>query len=804
MPGAVHPGREGIAGALRVLLLLVLATGSVPTELAAQTAATLFGRTPDAGGAPVQNVAVTLLGTSDPSFRRTVLSDASGTYRMVGLPPGNYRLRADRLGYRGGDERQIQLQAGESRRVDIPLQMDTVAIEGILVQGRRDRDRERARFETEPGVTARVVEGSDLKVLPGLAEADVLRAIELLPGVVSTSDFSSAFHVRGGSADQNLFLLDGFPIFNPFHLGGLFGVFNADAVARAELLAGGFGAEYGGRVSSVLNVESRIAEGDQVEVSGGISLLASRLLVRAPLPPAIGRSLGGDAGSWFVSARRSYFDQILRPVADFPYHLTDLQGHLSLETRGGGRVSLTAYGGRDVLDLSDFQPPGDEDESSILRVRWGWGNRLAGLRWEQPIGAGWILDSRLGYTTFDEALGFLDFDDVRFASRIGQWMSRADLSRDLSPTLALRTGAALDRIDYVNRGEAGGTTFFDSRDSGLLLGGYAGLRWLPGEWIVEPGLRIDSWFAGDTTHALLSPRFAAKRFLDREREMAVKFAVGRYTQFLHSLRNEEFPVSNDTWIAADRFVPPVVSDQVQVGVERFWGEAWSLSLEAYLRSFRGVTDFNLADDPNDPGDDLLSGSGRSVGIDLLGRRTSGPLQGWLAVSFLRATRTLPDPLAAGWEDLPPEVTFPPIFDRRVDLNLVAQYDAPRGVELGARWTYGSPLPYTRPVGQYAGWRYNTLRGRYEPIASGGEGPPVYVVLGERNAERYPPYHRLDVTVRRPMERRWGSWTPYLQVLNVYNRRNVLFFFYNYDRVPPTRSGISMFPVLPAVGVEVTF
>jgi hypothetical protein len=132
----------------------------------------------------------------------------------------------------------------------------------------------------------------------------------------------------------------------------------------------------------------------------------------------------------------------------------------------------------------------------------------------------------------------------------------------------------------------------------------------------------------------------------------------------------------------------------------------------------------------------------------------------------------------------------------VDLDLVAQYDAPRGVELGARWTFGSPLPYTRPVGQYVGWRYNALRGRFEPLASAVERAPLYVVLGERNAQRYPPYHRLDVTVRRPSSGRWGSWTPYLQVLNVYNRRNVLFYFYNYDRVPPTRSGISMFPVLP--------
>jgi hypothetical protein len=785
--GLGHPVSR-ISRLLTWSVILASSLGALPA--AAQSGASLFGRATDEASQPVQNVAVTLLGVSNPGFRRTVLSDASGAYRMVAVPAGSYRVRADRLGYRGGEEREISLERGESRRFDIVLSVDTVVLEGVVVEGRRDLERERARFETDAGVTARVVEGRTLRLLPGLAEADVLRAVELLPGVVSTSDFSSAFHVRGGSADQNLFLLDGFPIYNPFHLGGLFGVFNGDAIERAELLAGGFGAEYGGRVSSVLNVESRPAGRDGLEVSGGISLLASRLLVGAPLPAPLGGLAGGEGGSWFLSARRSYFDQILRPVVDFPYHLSDLQARMEIGTAGDGRISLTGYTGRDVLDLSSFQPPSGEEESSILRLRWSWGNSVSGLRWEQPLGAGWLLDSRAGFTRFDDSLGFLDFDDVRFSSEIEQWMLRSDLSRDLGPGLALRTGLAFDRLAYANRGEAGGTVFFDARDRGVLLGGYGSLRWAPGAWIVEPGLRADSWRSGNATHTLLSPRFAAKRFFGESRSTALKLAVGRYTQFLHSLRNEELPVSNDTWIAAGEFVPPVVSDQVQLGVETFRDDGWSLSLEAYFRDFRGVTEFNIADDPH--------------GVDLLIRRTSGPVEGWIALSYLRATRTLPDPLAAGWSDLPPETTFSPIFDRRLDLDLVAQYTLPREIELGARFNYGSPLPYTRPVAQHVGWRYDNLRGRYEPVAADGEDPSVYVVLGERNAERYPPYHRLDVTIRRAFERSWGSWTPYLQVLNVYNRRNVLFYFYNYDSVPPTRSGLSMFPVLPAVGVEVAF
>src|SRR5690606_13007049 len=125
-----------------------------------------------------------------------------------------------------------------------------------------------------------------------------------------------------------------------------------------------------------------------------------------------------------------------------------------------------------------------------------------------------------------------------------------------------------------------------------------------------------------------------------------------------------------------------------------------------------------------------------------------------------------------------------------DLDLVLQYDAPRNVEVGLRWNFGSPLPYTRPVGQYMAWRLSPIRRQYEPLQSSDEEPPLYAYLGERNGQRYPPYHRLDLTVRRRLERSWGSWTPYLQVLNAYNRKNVLWYFFNYDRTPPTRSGLS--------------
>jgi hypothetical protein len=802
-----------------------------PSPARAQETAAVAGRVLNPAGEPVAGAAVIATPGAGGRARRAT-SGEDGGYRIAGLRPGAWTLRATRLGYAAAVQ-QVTLGAGE-RQVELRLSDQALVLDPVEVRSRRDSERERTRFETEAGVTTRVITGDEIKMLPGLGEADVLRAVEVLPGVVSTSDFSSAFNVRGGSSDQNLILLDGFTIFNPFHLGGLFSVFNSDVIARAELLSGGFGAEYGGRVSSVLTVESDAGEGD-LGVDVGVSVLATRLAVRSGMPDALVRGLGAERGSWFVAGRRSYFDALLRPVTDFPYHLTDLQTGAVVETRGGGRLQLTGYVGEDVLDLSDFDPPGDEDDAgSILRLRWNWGNDVAGIHWTQPLGSRWVSETRLGFSRFAEALTFPDFDDTRFASSITEAALRQDFTRQVSGSLTAQAGGEVTRLEYENRADAGGTTFFANGGDGVFGAAYGQVRWQPTPaWIVEPGVRVDlarsdagacgggapldvdipddgGAEALDSNDAgacvLFSPRLAVKRFLGARRDAAVKLAIGRYVQFLHSLRDEALPISNDRWILADRYVPPVVSDQVQLGIEKYWGEDWYASAEAYYRTYDGVTDLNVADDPNVPTDDLLRGEGHSYGLDLLVRRNTGRLWGWTTISLLRAERTFPDPLAQGIDGVPRTVTFAPVFDRRVDVDLVLQYRLGRGMETGLRWNYGSGTPYTRPAAQIVSFETDVADGGYRLPRPESDDPdvPYYVVPGDRNRERYPAYHRLDLTVRRPYTRRWGTFTPYLQVLNVYNQRNVLFYFFSYDKSPPTRSGISMFPLLPAIGVEASF
>jgi hypothetical protein len=777
------------SAALGLLACVALA----PRGASAQTTGTVEGRIRDDQGVAVYTATVVL--TDADSLRRSAETDRLGFFRVGGLGPGSYRVDASRLGHAPATT-EVTVQAGGRVELDLVLARAAVQVAGVAVEA--ERSRARVRFEEVAGRTVHELGIEDLRRIPGVAEADLLRAIEVLPGVVSTSDFSSAFHVRGGSADQNLILLDGVPIISPFHLGGFFSVFNADMMARAELSSGGFPARFGGRVSSLIEIESDPGDGD-FRVDGGVSVLAARLAVGDGFT---GSPIGLVNARWRVSARRSYFDQIMRPVFHFPYHLTDLQGVFEGWTGGGDRIRVSAYSGADVLDLTQLDP-----EDFPLRIQWDWGNDVVGASWSHPLRRGGSLDVTGGFTQYGTELVFPEFGDTRFKSRIRQGLLKADLSMLPDERRRLGFGVSADRLKYDNLFQSGGTVFGDGLGTGWQLGGYAQAEWtVPQAWVLETGLRLDAW-APDPGDPLVevAPRVAVKRFLGGG-AVALKGAVGRYTQFVHSLRDEELPLGLDIWVLSGAHAPRVISDQIQGGVETFLGEQWQLSAEGYWRRFDGVLTFNAAEDPNDDFDDMLRGRGTSWGWDVMARRDGPGLSGWLALSWLKAQRTFPDILAP--LEPRPDVTYAPVFDRRVDLDLVLRFPVGGGWLGGLRWNFGSGTPYTRALGSYAYYTPRmTQNGRlfWQGADDNTDTFGGYAVwLGERNGTRYPAYHRLDLSVRKRYEKSWGHITPYLDVLNLYNRKNVLFYFYEFERNPPTRSGISMFPLLPTIGVEAGF
>ena len=782
----------------REVVLLVGIFLLPPLEPLAAQDGTVQGRVRDDEGTPVYNATVVLRRSGTPVV--AVDTDRLGSFRFFGVTPGPYTVGVQALGYTEYSE-EIVVDPAETLELEVRLERNALLLDGISVEA--ERNRARVVFETVGGATIRDLDLEAVRTVPALAEPDPVRALEVLPGVVSTSDFSASFHVRGGSQDQNLILLDGMPIYSPFHLGGIFSVFNADMIDRVELYSGGFPAEHGGRVSSVLQVESDSGDGDFSGVAA-VSLLATRVAIGGGLGTSVSSALGFENIHYRVSARRSYID-VLAPQV--PYHLTDFQGLIEGWTTGGDRIALTGYVGRDVFDLTNL-----DDEDFPLRIDWDWGNDAIGVRWTHPRRGGGSLDVRANFSRFSTGLAFPDCADTRLSSRIKQGQFRADL--DLRPTehVSVQVGTSVEVQDYKNLFSSGGTDFATGIGNGLLLGAYVQTRWSPDVWLVELGLRADGYDPDPGSRVgEISPRLAVQRFLGAG-DLAVKLAVGRYTQFVHSLRDEELPLGLDFWMLAGARAPHTISDQIQAGIEGYRGDNWFWSVEAYARSFDGVVTFNTAENPNDDFDDVLSGEGFSYGVDLLIRRETGEVTGWMDVSFLNADRTFPDPLSP----LPgqPEVSYAPIFDRRVDVDFVLSYPAPWGWEGGIRWNLGTGIPYTNVLGSYQYYDPRYVGGRglqwsgapdpTDPEADPDDNGDFGVILGDRNSVRYPSYHRLDLSFRRTFDKSWGSLTPYINLLNVYNRQNVLFYFFEYERTPATRSGVSMFPLLPTFGLEVRF
>ena len=770
--------------------------------------ATVSGRVRSEVAVPVAGATARLRLLADTTVQSVTGTNALGFFAFRDLMAGRYRLTVGRIGYALHDQ-EVEVEPAADLQLEIALAEQAVELDAVVVEARRSR--QRARFEESAGVTVQELSLAELRNIPGLAEPDPVRAVDVLPGVTRVSDYTAVLNVRGGSGDQNLILMDRVPIFHPFHLLGIFSVFNPDMVQRAELRSGGFPAEYGGRASSVLLIESDVGDGN-LGVDAGLGLISSRLAVRGSLPAGVRDGLGLGAARWKISARRSYWDILTKLTGpSFPYSLTDFQTVFEGWTKGGDRVRINAYSGRDQIQLRDLQflfsnmesplrDDFDEDQQDAgWNVRWPWGNDAVGASWTHLMPGGGTLDIHGSLSRFAARFNFTEYEDTRMETEIGQSSLGADLELRPTPRTRWKSGLNASRRETSNLTKGFPPHFQNSEGAGWESSAYTQMAWTPSpRWLLEGGLRWDHWRPRDgRTTAALSPRVALKRFL-RDGRWAVRMAGGRHTQFLHSLRDERLPVSLDAWVLAGRNVPALISDQIQAGVEGYLGSdrSWFATAEAYYRTYDGVVAQNWADDPADPEDDLLSGEGRSYGVDVMVRRDAGKTRGWVSASFLKASRTFED-TDAGLVPAP-VIDFPPIFDRRLEIDLVVQSDLPWGVEGGLRLNVGTGLPYTRQLVKYPKYEQRLIDLRVEDASARA------VLLGPRNGARLPAYHRLDVSFRKTVQKGWGSLTPYLNVINVYNRDNVLWYQRHYHSGGLSKLEDHMLPILPTIGVEVSF
>jgi hypothetical protein len=755
----------------------------VPTVLAAQAPGTgvIAGRVtgrPDSIAAsqisiPIAGATVGIVGSA-----LGVTTDPDGRYTLGNVPAGRTTMRFHRLGYRTLD-RSIAVMPNDTVRVDVALEVEAQQLSPVRTDVSRT---EVESFTARPNVGTVAMPAQMMAGVPAIGEPDVARVVQLLAGVSARNDYNTGLNVRGGSADQNLVLLDGIPIYNPFHMGGLFSTFMDASVGGIELMTGAFPARYDGRLSSVLDVRSADETRPGLHGTTDASVLATT--------GQLAGALGNGRGSWSVAARRTYADAIASAFShdNFPYHFLDLQAHASYLLPNNWRLAVTGYAGRDLLDLNLASFVKDTTVSSAGEgaFRYDWGNRVVGATLTKAFTPSVTFEQRVSTSGFSTGLNIADNAQAQRSDVHDVRVSGSLDARSVANEWSLGYELASTHVRYASSSTQTGTTAFDIVQDPMSYSAWLDDIWrVSSRWIIEGGLRGEI-LSGGRDWGAPSPRLSIKYFATPT--IALSAAAGRVTQTMHSLAGDGPFRFFDIWLASDQYIPVERAWHWVAGIERRL-ETTSIKIEGYVKKYDRVLDANPSDDPSRRGDEFFPATGLAYGVDLFARwqPAHGPT-GWLSYSYGVASHERDG------------VVWAPGNDRRHDVNLVAMWRLKR-YRLGARFGYATGTPYTPVVGQIARRVYNPSSDTWDT-----GNPQIFLdPLGAtRNSARFPPTQRLDVDVSREVSVRGVTVSPYLSVVNAYNARNVFAYIYDYATDAPTRRALSQFPILPSVGVRLAF
>jgi TonB dependent receptor/TonB-dependent Receptor Plug Domain len=629
-----------------------------------------------------------------------------------------------------------------------------------------------------------------------LGERDILKTIQLLPGVKSAGEGNTGFYARGGGVDQNLILLDEAPVYNPSHALGYLSVFNADAVKDVKLITGGIPAEYGGRLSSVLDIRTNDGNMKEFGASGGVGLIATRLTLQGPIVT--------DEGSYLVSARRTYADMFLKLSSDTLINRTslyfyDLNAKANYRLGEKDRIFLSGYFGRDNFNYPDV-------------IGFNWGNAAATARWNHIFGEQFFANTTLTFSdyTYANTVGAAT-NQYEITSGIKDFNLKADFQYFIGSHNSVKFGMnAIYHTFFPGAVTAGPTSFTNTialeNKQALENALYASHEFeiIPAV-AINYGLRLSSFSLlgpahlytydsyGDiesataypsgkfiTTYTSLEPRFAATALLNES--SSIKVSYNRTAQYLHLLSNSTTTNPSDLWVPSTNNIKPQYADQVALGYFRnFEDNAFEASLEVYYKSMQNLIDYrNGADLQLNPNVEslLLFGKGWSYGAEFLLRKKVGPLTGWIGYT-LSQTREQFDEINQGQ-------VFPARQDRTHDVSVVVVYDLNSTWNLSAVWVYNTGNAVTFPAGNY--WIDRRL-------------VPYYT---ERNAYRMPAYHRLDLSATWKLGEKSSL---NFSVYNAYNRMNAYAIYFRQMKSDPTKTEavqITLFPFIPSVTYNFAF
>ncbi len=725
-------------------------------------------------------------------------TNLNGYYVIPKVPAGESMLIVDYIGYKQFKQK-LTLMPGDKKIVTVSLEVGNIQMEKVIVTGEALTTSEKlfrkpiSKIELAP---------RQIKQMPQVAESDLLRSLQTLPGILPVSDFSSALYVRGGTPDQNLHLIDGTDVYNPEHAFGLFSTFNTDAIKKVELSKGGFGAQYGGRLSSILNVTNLDGNREEFEGTGSISLLSAKTTIQMPI---------GSIGSLSGSFRRTYFDKtIAKAIDDVPnYYFYDGNIKAFFDINDKNKLTISGYGGEDVLDLTF-----NNNASEAIGFKYDWGNTTGSIRWTRVISPRlfanfWVTGSR-----FESDFDFGDTVDFIEKNFVSDFTFKGHFEYHLSTHLTTNFGFEQKNLHLIFRQEfPGGIVNVDKRPKHYVA--FVQQAWRPNlRWDIEAGVRYN-FFEIDENFQKLSPRFSAKyRLTDT---INLKAATGLYYQFLHRIPRAFIA---DIWASSNKFQKASSSYHAILGVQKELGRNWELEVEGFYKDYKNIYSFNeniltdLRPDDFENGEPVYTetrgvfrrGDGETKGAELMLRKDFGAITGWLGYS-LSFTKYTVDGINQG-------ESFSPRHDRTQAVNIVGNLDLKnvfrnlRGQQLikhrsnwklGFTFIYTSGQPITLPG---SGYFTNTLPDR--PITE------FEVYPGAINNFRLPPYARLDISLTYEKHFRGWSIFPYLQIFNVGNRKNVWFLDHKigFDQENQTFNQFTsvekMFPILPTIGVNFNF
>jgi hypothetical protein len=694
-----------------------------------------------------------------------VVSNSYGFYSLS-VPKGIYNIVFSCMGFQPQTQK---IDFSKNQHLDIMMDVYIKEINEVIVSGeKKDRNVESIEMSMEK-LPVKMIQ----KLPSFMGEVDIIKSIELLPGIQNGGEGSSALYVRGGGPDENLMMLDESPVYNASHLMGFFSVFNSDAIKDLQIYKGGIPAEYGGKASSVIDIRMKDGNSQEFHTEGGIGSISSRLTLEGPIIK--------DKWSYILSGRRTYADVLgrlvgLKELQDNKLYFYDLNGKTNIEMGKKDRIYISAYTGDDCFSMGD-----------AMYMRWG--NLTGTLRWSHIFGDKLFSNTSLIYSKYDYNLGTPGdgADQFDWSSMIRDYNIKEDLTWFFNPQNKINIGfnaiyhhfepgnldanekSYFNDINLTNYNAIENALYISNEQTiGERITLKYGLRYSMFQQVGKGKLReyrdpenpntgdtigvrsFGSWESIGPFFGNFEPRLGVKITVDNS--SSIKASYNRMVQNLHLISNTNSPTPLDIWLPSNKYIKPLIADQFALGYFRnFKNDEFETSVEVYYKKMQNVIDYKDGAElflKEDIETELLRGEGYSYGLEMLAKKQQGRFTGWVSYTLARTMRKIPG--------INNDNEYPSSYDRTHDVSVVLSYQLSKSWTVSTNWVYSTGNATTYPAAKYF-----------------IDGNTVYH-YSSRNGYRIPDYHRLDLSINYDFKKndfRKFKQSLNLSIYNVYCRRN---------------------------------